>query len=113
MPRAARKTADSGIYHVMMRGINRQVIFEEAEDYETMRQVILDCREKSGFELYAYCLMSNHFHLLIKEKRNRWVSYSAGSGASMYIGITRSMFGRGICSRTGSEVSRWRQTTIF
>ena len=69
MPRAARKTSDTGIYHVMMRGINRQIIFEEAEDYEKMRQVILDSREKSGFELYAYCLMSNHIHLLIKEKK--------------------------------------------
>ena len=48
MPRAARKTSDTGIYHVMMRGINRQIIFEEAEDYEKMRQVILDCREKAA-----------------------------------------------------------------
>ncbi len=69
MPRAARKTSDTGIYHVMMRGINRQIIFEEAEDYEKMKQVILDCREKSGFELYAYCLMSDHIHLLLKEKK--------------------------------------------
>lgn len=69
MPRAARKTANSGIYHIMMRGINRQIIFEEHEDYEKMRQIIMECREKSGFELYGYCLMSNHIHLLIKENK--------------------------------------------
>ena len=34
MPRQARKESGTGIYHVMMRGINRQNIFEEQEDYQ-------------------------------------------------------------------------------
>ena len=67
MPRTARKTAESGIYHVMLRGINRQNIFEEPEDYRKMIWILGRIKEKSGFELYAYCLMSNHMHLLIKE----------------------------------------------
>ena len=33
MPRAAREKSDTGIYHVMLRGINRQIIFEDDEDY--------------------------------------------------------------------------------
>ena len=36
MPRQARKESGTGIYHVMLRGINRQDIFEEAEDYMRM-----------------------------------------------------------------------------
>ncbi len=33
MPRQSRKKSSTGIYHVMLRGINKQDIFEEAEDY--------------------------------------------------------------------------------
>ncbi len=39
MPRQARKESGTGIYHVMLRGINRQDIFEEAEDYMRQRQL--------------------------------------------------------------------------
>ncbi len=35
-----------------------------------MRRIIPECREKSGFELYGYCLMNNHIRLLIKEKKD-------------------------------------------
>ena len=67
MPRTARIKSSSGIYHIMLRGINRQIIFEEDEDAEKFIQTLKDCKEKSGYKLYAYCLMGNHIHLLIKE----------------------------------------------
>ena len=66
MPRQARKLAESGIYHVMLRGIDRQLIFEEAEDYLRFLSLLQECRGLCGFELYAYCLMGNHLHLLLK-----------------------------------------------
>ena len=66
MPRRARILSESGIYHVMLRGINQQQIFEEAEDYEKFIQIIADCKTISGYKLFAYCLMGNHIHLLIK-----------------------------------------------
>ena len=66
LPRSARKLSSSGIYHVMLRGINQQDIFEDEEDYLRFLTVIKECREISEFELYAYCLMTNHVHLLIK-----------------------------------------------
>ena len=65
MPREARKQSKSGIYHVMLRGINKQQIFEEPEDYEKFIQIIKDCKAISGFKIFAYCLMGNHIHLLI------------------------------------------------
>jgi len=67
MPRSARKKSTTGIYHVMLRGINRQRIFEDDEDYEKFLQTMYLCKTLSGFELYGYCLMGNHVHLLIKE----------------------------------------------
>lgn len=53
----------------MLRGINQQQIFEEDEDYRKFLDVVKDCKEISEFELYAYCLMGNHIHMLIKEKK--------------------------------------------
>ena len=67
MPRKARKKANSQTYHVMIRGINRQQIFEDLEDSETFIKILEDVQQKSKFELYAYCLMGNHVHLMIKE----------------------------------------------
>lgn len=67
MARTARKESSTRIYHVMLRGINRQTIFEDDEDYQKFLWTMKDTKEKSGYEIYAYCLMSNHIHLLLKE----------------------------------------------
>lgn len=67
MPRGARKKSSTGIYHVMLRGINRQIIFEDHEDYEKLLQILKDYKEECGYKIYAYCLMSNHMHFLIEE----------------------------------------------
>lgn len=66
MPRQARKKSESGIYHAMLRGINQQQIFEDAEDCDKFIQILQECKAISGFKLFAYCLMGNHIHLLIK-----------------------------------------------
>jgi len=69
MPRKAREKSQSGIYHIIMRGINRQNIFEDEEDYIKFKQTVMQYKDKSGYEIYAYCLMGNHVHLLIKVGR--------------------------------------------
>lgn len=66
MPRRARKHAESGIYHTMLRGIDRQMIFEDSEDYLRFIDILQECRKECGFKLYAYCLMGNHVHILLK-----------------------------------------------
>ena len=50
----------------MVRGINKQKIFEHQEDYQKYLQVLSDCKEQVQFDLYAYCLMPNHVHLLLR-----------------------------------------------
>ncbi|PFG15085.1 transposase [Bacillus sp. es.036] len=67
LPRKARKKSSSGVYHVVFRGINRQTIFEDEEDKEKFLEILARYKTKSGIELYAYCLMDNHVHLLVKE----------------------------------------------
>lgn len=66
MPREARKISCSNIYHAMLRGINRQVICEEDADRRVFMMALKECKEASGFKLYAFCLMPNHLHLLIE-----------------------------------------------
>ncbi len=66
MPRKARQKSGSAIYHIIMRGINRQVIFKEDEDCHYFLQTLKIYKEQCEYELYAYCLMSNHIHLLLK-----------------------------------------------
>ena len=69
MPRQARRKSKSGIYHVLLRGINRQQIFEDNEDFEMFLQVLKDCKAISECKLFAYCLMGNHIHLLVQESK--------------------------------------------
>ena len=65
MPRCARKKSSTNIYHIMLRGINRQDIFEEDEDKKKFLFILRDCIKVSECHIYAYCLMSNHVHILI------------------------------------------------
>jgi REP element-mobilizing transposase RayT len=62
-----RKTSKTGIYHVLIRGINQQRIFEDAADHASFMACLKKVKQLSGFKLYAYCLMDNHVHLLLKE----------------------------------------------
>ena len=68
MPRRARKRSHSGIYHIMLRGINKQRIFHEEADYENFIAALKYAKEICGYQLYAWCLMPNHIHLLMREK---------------------------------------------
>lgn len=53
----------------MLRGINQQIILEEHENYERFIKTLAKYQAISGYTVYAYCLMSNHIHLLIKEEK--------------------------------------------
>jgi putative transposase len=69
MPRQARKRSESGIYHVMLRGINRQTIFEDEEDYNAFIETIAIYKSETNTCIYGYCLMKNHVHLLLKSNK--------------------------------------------
>ena len=71
MPRAARKKSKTGIYHIMIQGINQELIFEDDQDNRKFLDILADCKQEDRFQLYAYCLMGNHAHLLIKEGYER------------------------------------------
>ncbi|TFE03959.1 transposase [Jeotgalibacillus salarius] len=68
MPRTPRKVSKSGIYHVTIRGVNRQLMFYDDADRMFLLNRMLRLKSETGFSLYAWCLMGNHIHLVIKEK---------------------------------------------
>ena len=77
MPRIGRIQGGTGIYHVMLRGINRQDLFEEPDDYWAFIRVLSALPQRKSVvtsfpvctcHIYAYCLMPNHVHLLVCEK---------------------------------------------
>ena len=67
MPRYAREKSQTGIYHVMLRGIDKRDIFLKQNDYTRFLHYIELAKEKSETSLLAYCLMTNHVHMLLKE----------------------------------------------
>ena len=102
MPRQPRKSSGTGIYHVMMRCINHQTIFEDEEDnyqfintLDRMRVRYDDEGNPSGSNCtyYAYCLMGNHFHLLIRE-REESVGETIKRIASSYVYYYNRKYGR-------------------
>ena len=102
MPRKGRETSGTGIYHVMLRGINRQDIFEDSEDYQTFLSILSKVQEHLGDDLvskictchiYAYCLMPNHVHLLVCEK-NWNLGKVMKSIASSYVFYYNKKYGR-------------------
>ena len=53
-------------YHAMARGIRRMVIFQDDTDYQVFLLLLKKMMEEHECSLHAYCLMSNHFHVLIE-----------------------------------------------
>ena len=80
MSRQPRLQSQNGIYHVMLRGVNRQQIFENEDDYRKFIFILHDMiSPKDELRrplpprciIYSYCLMPNHVHLLIQEKEEK------------------------------------------
>lgn len=66
MPRQPRKISMTGIYHIMIRGINKEQIFSRTVYKNKILEAIYKIRDDLEFYIIAYCVMNNHMHLLIK-----------------------------------------------
>ena len=70
MPRIKRIKSLTNTYHVMIRGVNKRKIFEDKQDREKFLQLLKYYQKKYEIEIYGYCLMDNHVHLLLKDNDN-------------------------------------------
>ena len=67
MPRQARIFSDTGVYRIMMRGNDKGRIFLDDDDRRRFISTLFEKASEENTDIYAYCLMSNHVHLLMKE----------------------------------------------
>ena len=68
MARKPRAEVEGGLYHVITRGNNRRQIFNAPADYKKFLSLLAVQKDKLPFLLYAYCLMTNHVHLLLERQ---------------------------------------------
>jgi len=66
MLRQLRVEYPGAIYHVMSRGNRRQDIYVDEVDRQDFLKTLAETCQKTGFEVHAYCLMRNHFHLVVE-----------------------------------------------
>jgi len=66
MPRKHRIWFPESIHHITSRGIRRNNIFNDNQDYKVYLSILKEVKVKFTFELYCYCLMTNHVHLQVK-----------------------------------------------
>ncbi len=70
MPRTARPILPGYPHHIIQRGHNRQVVFPREEDYLYYLENLREWKERLGCRVYAFCLMTNHVHLIIDPGEN-------------------------------------------
>ena len=66
MPQKNRIVPPNSVLHIVNRGNDKKIIFPEPVDYAAFLVLLREGRERFGVELYAYCLMPNHFHLVVR-----------------------------------------------
>ena len=65
MPRRRRTGSAGLIFHVLNRGAKRSQLFENAGDYAAFENLLFEARDAMQIPLLAYCLMPNHWHLVV------------------------------------------------
>src|SRR5262245_38275521 len=74
MGRPLRPIADGLVYHALNRGNNRNPVFAAAADYRAFLSALAQAQLRYPFRLYGYCLMPNHFHLLLEPESGQSIS---------------------------------------
>ncbi len=89
MARKLRVEYAGAIYHVMNRGDRRELIFREGADRELFLETLGQACAKTGWQVHAYCLMSNHFHLVMETPQANLVA-----GMKWFLGAYTGRFNR-------------------
>ncbi|MGA2865481.1 MAG: transposase [Verrucomicrobiota bacterium] len=89
MPRKLRLEYEGAIYHVTNRGDRREEIFVDDEDRRRFLATLGEACEKTGWQAHAYCLMSNHFHLVLETPKANLTA-----GMQWFLGTYTTRFNR-------------------
>ena len=75
MPHTSRKLSESGYYHVVPKGVNGRLIFENDADRNIYVSLLSEANDEFSILLHAYCLMSNHVHLVLEDTKEELADY--------------------------------------
>ena len=89
MPRQLRIEYPGAIYHVMNRGDHREPIFKDDLDRQRFLLTLGQTCEKTGWQVHAFCLMPNHFHLVLETPQANLVA-----GMKWFLGTYTARFNR-------------------
>ena len=89
MPRKLRVEYPGAIYHLMNRGDRREAIFRDDEDRKLFLTTLGECCGKTDWQVHAWCLMDNHFHLVVETPRANLVA-----GMQWFLGTYTARFNR-------------------
>ena len=89
MARKLRVEYPGAIYHLMNRGDRRERIFKDDEDRQRFVATLRETCARSGWQVHAYCLMSNHFHLVVETPQPTLVA-----GMKWFLGTYTGRFNR-------------------
>jgi len=89
MPRKLRIQYPGAVYHVMNRGDRREDIFADDKDREKFLETLGQTCEKTRWQVHGYCLMSNHFHLVVETPQRNLVA-----GMKWFLGTYTGRFNR-------------------
>ncbi len=88
MPRVARGLADGLIYHITNKGNGRQQVFQSESDYRAFVDLMVDASERYPVKVLAWCIMPNHYHLLVSPERaeelSAWMQWFMTSHVRRY-----------------------------
>ena len=82
MARQARKMSLSGYFHVIVRGVGKQILFEDERDYRYYISLLKKYSGEMPITINTYCLMDNHVHLLLRDADNCLPQFMKKMGVS-------------------------------
>ncbi len=84
MPRRARTYLPGFPYHIVQRGNNREACFIATKDYQVYLDLWIECANRYGVSIHAWCLMTNHIHFLVTPERGDSISFAMKVIGSRY-----------------------------
>ena len=75
MARSPRRISGTGVYHVVIRGNNKEDIFKANQEKNYFLKLMKEAQEKNSVRLYAYCIMSNHVHIMLHAEPDNLAEY--------------------------------------